>query len=197
MILVREEYVSAYEIILINTLNSTTQGLRSATLVIGHPGIASSRHVIHTGSPSSRWKNWVKRLGARKFFMDVWSLEEFQTRLALNNLDFPEGKVLFEKNGPSSRNINILTKNIEEDTHESEINAASTKLAEFSKVFPQLEDLDDFAFKIITVRPHTSRVGNPSAISPSYLRLSYVPPGGSPNRMLSSMLSGHPSFRAV
>ncbi|KAF8330657.1 hypothetical protein F5887DRAFT_1178530 [Amanita rubescens] len=119
-------------------------------------------HVIHTSSPSSsRWKNWVKRLGADKYIMDVWSLGELQTLLALNNLDFVEGKDLFEKYGPSPRIIiYILTGRIKKDRYESEVNTAAAKLAgEFSVVFPQLENLDssaEISSKIFTVKPKKS-----------------------------------------
>jgi response regulator RpfG family c-di-GMP phosphodiesterase len=42
----------------------------------------SKAHIVHTSSPaSSRWKEWVKQLGAIRYIMDVWSLEELQVLL--------------------------------------------------------------------------------------------------------------------
>lgn len=39
-------------------------------------------HVIRTGYPAAHgWKGWVKRLSARQYIMDVWSLQEFRTLL--------------------------------------------------------------------------------------------------------------------
>ena len=46
--------------------------------------LQSEFHIIHTSSPSSsRWKSWVKRVGAGKYIMDVWSLQEVQTLLCV------------------------------------------------------------------------------------------------------------------
>jgi hypothetical protein len=41
-------------------------------------------HVVRTSLPSySRWKTWVKLLGASKYIMDVWGLEELQMLLCV------------------------------------------------------------------------------------------------------------------
>jgi hypothetical protein len=39
-------------------------------------------HIVHASSPASNcWEGWVTRLSARKYVMDVWSLDEFRTLL--------------------------------------------------------------------------------------------------------------------
>ncbi|KAM6496970.1 hypothetical protein JOM56_007443 [Amanita muscaria] len=121
-------------------------------------------HVIHTSWPDSvHWKSWVKNLGASKYIMDVWGLEEFQTLLALKALNIPQGKSLFEKFGPSPRIIiDILTSNFNEDEYENEVNTAAYKLAaEFSAVFLDLNELnfaDKISSKVFTVRPKKTRI---------------------------------------
>ncbi|KIL65156.1 hypothetical protein M378DRAFT_178504 [Amanita muscaria Koide BX008] len=277
ILLIRNEYVLAYEHILRDTQNLTTERPRSATLVTGQPGIgktlflfyvlarqlhqqnpvafqidkytyalfgpkgvtlhlttdsrvlkgtwalsdsdASGRrglcmafqqpkfHVIHTSSPSSsRWKNWVKRLGAGKYIMDVWSLKEFQTLLALKKLDSPEGEDLFKKYGPSPRIIiYILTKSIENNAYEREVKtAASTLAGKFSAVVPELDDLDftdEISSKIFTVRPknNMSRGEHVLDISTPFLCCTF---GSAISRQASDqqhtffvMLGSHPSFR--
>ncbi|KAF8698554.1 hypothetical protein AX14_001093 [Amanita brunnescens Koide BX004] len=91
-----------------------------------------------------------------------------------------------------------------EDTYECEVNAAAVKVArEFSKGLPQLEDLDDFASKIFTVRPTISpEEWHAFEIPTSFLRRTFglalsrqVVALRQPNNTLFSMLSGHPSVR--
>jgi len=39
----------------------------------------SKAHIIHTSSPAAhRWKEWEKQLGATRYIMDVWHLEELR-----------------------------------------------------------------------------------------------------------------------
>ncbi|KAF8344470.1 hypothetical protein F5887DRAFT_971403 [Amanita rubescens] len=164
-------------------------------------------HVIYTSSPSHRrWKNWVKRLGARKYIMDVWSLEELQTLLALHNLDFPEGKVLFEKYGPSPRIIiYILIKKTKEDDYQAEVEQAAATLAnEFPIVFPRLESLDfgadETSSKIFTVRPNTTSRGKHalSIQTPFLCRifgLAMAHQAAAQQHTFFRMLSSHPTFR--
>ena len=39
-------------------------------------------HIVHTSFPASNcWEKWVMHLSAKKYVMDVWSLDEFQTLL--------------------------------------------------------------------------------------------------------------------
>jgi len=39
-------------------------------------------HIVHTSLPASnRWERWTDHLSARKYVMDVWSLDEFRTLL--------------------------------------------------------------------------------------------------------------------
>ncbi|KAF8351822.1 hypothetical protein F5887DRAFT_932526 [Amanita rubescens] len=276
ILLVRNEYVLAYDHILRDTLkNPTMRRWRSATIVTGQPGIGKTLflfyvlarrlherspvafqidkhkfalfnqdgvtlhstttyshvpertwalsdsnvsdrrglcmafqqpafHIIHTSSPSSsRWKN-LGKIGASKYIMDVWSLEELQTLLALNNLDFREGKDLFEKYGPSPRIIiDILTKTIKEDTYESEvITAAATLAGDFSYGFLQLESLDfgaDISSKIFTVRPKMSRWDRYLEIPTSFLchifGLAMSRQEAAQQLAFFRIFNGHPSFR--
>ena len=79
-------------------------------------------HMVHTSSPASHcWETWVKALSARKYIMDVWSPDEFQTLLyvvsstplshsrigpsTIRNLDVQRGVALFQRYGPNPRII--------------------------------------------------------------------------------------------
>ncbi|KAK2459274.1 hypothetical protein APHAL10511_008695, partial [Amanita phalloides] len=165
-------------------------------------------HVIHTSSPSSpRWKNWVKRLGADKYIMDVWSLEELKTLFDLKNLHFPSGKDLFEKYGPSPRVIiYLLIGSIKEETYKVEVKVAAFRLASrFSAVAPLLDDLDfgDISSKIFTVRPknNVSRgvhtLENPTPFLCCTFGLAMSRQAAAQQHTFFRMLSSHPSFCAA
>ncbi|KAF8519742.1 hypothetical protein BU17DRAFT_47470 [Hysterangium stoloniferum] len=165
-------------------------------------------HVIHTSSPSShRWKDWVKRLSADMYIMDIWSLEELRTLFIVSGFDVEDGVALAEKYGPNPRIIiDLLIKPTKEETYLDDVQKGAVTLAShFPSVFLDLENLDfssNISSKIFTVRP-----GNPiSRVPVLYIptpflarTLGVAVSGQTAAQQYSffSLLSGHPSLRSA
>ena len=176
-------------------------------------------HVIHTSSPSS--SRWVKLLGASKYIMDVWRLEELQALLcvvsytpffhwciyisALKDLNFPQGRSLFDKYGPSPRIIiDILIDNFNENEYENEVKTSAYKLAaEFSTVFPELGDLnfgDKISSEVFTVRPKKNKsrgsytLENPTIFLNRTFGLAMSRQAAAQQHTFFRILSNHPFF---
>ncbi|CAA7264987.1 unnamed protein product [Cyclocybe aegerita] len=97
--------------------------------------------VVYTSSPASRnWKGWVKQAFVVEYIMDIWSLEELRTLLAISNLDVQQGEALFRKYGPSpSIIVAILLKPEMEAAYLRDIQAGPVELAvNFSTVFSDI-----------------------------------------------------------
>ncbi|CAA7264998.1 unnamed protein product [Cyclocybe aegerita] len=179
----------------------------------GHRGLCSAfqkpfAHVIHTSSPaSSRWKDWVKRLGAIKYIMDVWLPEEFRTLLIMFKLDVLQGKALFDKYGPSPRIIiDILRKRTPENGYLQDIKtAAATFARQFLVMFPNIESLDfsgDVSSKIFTVRPNNNdrrlaALSIPTPLIASALGVAFSSQDQATRHTFFNMLNGHPSLRGA
>ncbi|KAF8522428.1 hypothetical protein BU17DRAFT_44645 [Hysterangium stoloniferum] len=164
-------------------------------------------HVIHTSSPSSRrWKDWVKRLTARRYIMDIWSLEELRTFI-VSGLDVEAGMALSEKYGPNPRSIvSILIEPSEEETYLDDVRTGAVTLAgQFPSIFLDLESLDfssNISSKIFTVRPKNLISRRPTLYIPtpflaSTLGVAVSAQTAAQQHSFFALLSGHPSLRSA
>ncbi|KAF8520015.1 hypothetical protein BU17DRAFT_47299 [Hysterangium stoloniferum] len=165
-------------------------------------------HVIHTSSPSSRrWKDWVKRLTARRYIMDIWSLEELRTLFIVSGLDVEAGMALSEKYGPNPRSIvTILIEPSEEETYLDDVRTGAVTLAgQFPSIFLDLESLDfssNISSMIFTVRPKNLISRRPTLHIPtpflaSTLGVAVSAQTAAQQHSFFALLSGHPSLRSA
>ncbi|KAJ3490409.1 hypothetical protein NLJ89_g11435 [Agrocybe chaxingu] len=224
-LLVRDEYVLAYNTILADTL-SQTAGHRSAFLVTGQPGIGKTlfllyvlarrlqdRHPVALQINSHQYAlfdehgDWVKRLCAIKYIMDVWSQEELQTLLTISNLDVERGMALYDKFGPSPRVVvDILQRRTTEEGYSHEIETGASTLArQFLAMFSNAENLDfssDPLSKIFTVRPKSSNreipvLFIPTPVVASALGMAFFTQERAQQHAFFNMLKVHPSLRSA
>ncbi|KAF8519144.1 hypothetical protein BU17DRAFT_47954 [Hysterangium stoloniferum] len=164
-------------------------------------------HVIHTSSSSRRWKDWVKHLSARRYIMDIWSLEELRTLFIVSGLNVEDGVALSEKYGPNPRSIiSILIEPTEEETYLDDVRTGAVTLAgQFPSIFLDLESLDfssNISSKIFTVRPKNLISRRPTLYIPtpflaSTLGVAVSAQTAAQQHSFFALLSGHPSLRSA